>query len=72
VGYHDDGRADQEIGTSSTGQAGRLPEKSATRPTSTNSDGCCYADSWSTVQFNMPNISLQPAKQKLSVDKTVD
>ena len=32
------------------------------------SDGCCYADSWSSVQFQrMPNVSLAPGKQKLSV-----
>ena len=31
------------------------------------SDGCCYADSWSSVQFQrMPNVSLQPGKKKLS------
>ncbi|MBS0215194.1 MAG: TldD/PmbA family protein [Proteobacteria bacterium] len=32
------------------------------------SDGCCYADSWSSVQFQrMANVSLQPGKQKLGV-----
>ena len=32
------------------------------------SDGCCYADSWSSVQFQrMANVSLAPGKQKLSV-----
>ena len=32
------------------------------------SDGCCYADSWSSVQFQrMPNVSLAPGKAKLSV-----
>ncbi|WP_400192580.1 TldD/PmbA family protein [Hymenobacter sp. B81] len=36
------------------------------------SDGCCYADSWSTVQFQrMPNVSLQPGQQKLSVDEMI-
>jgi len=30
------------------------------------SDGCCYADSWSSVQFQrMPNVSLAPGKQAL-------
>jgi len=30
------------------------------------SQGCCYADSWSDVQFQrMPNISLQPGKAPL-------
>jgi TldD protein len=34
----------------------------------TESDGCCYADSWSNVQFQrMANVSLAPGKQKLSV-----
>lgn len=32
------------------------------------SDGCCYADSWSNVQFQrMANVSLAPGKDKLSV-----
>lgn len=31
------------------------------------SQGCCYADDWSSVQFQrMPNVSLSPGKQKLS------
>ena len=31
------------------------------------SQGCCYADSWSDVQFQrMPNVSLQPGKATLS------
>jgi len=31
------------------------------------SHGCCYADSWDSVQFQrMPNVSLAPGKQKLS------
>ena len=31
------------------------------------SQGCCYADDWSSVQFQrMPNVSLQPGNQKLS------
>jgi TldD protein len=31
------------------------------------SQGCCYADSWSSVQFQrMANISLTPGKKKLS------
>jgi TldD protein len=34
----------------------------------TESHGCCYGDSWSSVQFQrMPNVSLQPGKAKLSV-----
>ena len=32
------------------------------------SHGCCYADSWSSVQFQrMANVSLAPGKEKLSV-----
>jgi TldD protein len=31
------------------------------------SQGCCFADSWSDVQFQrMPNVSLKPGKAKLS------
>src|SRR3546814_11649193 len=31
------------------------------------SHGCCYADSWSSVQFQrMANVSLLPGKEKLS------
>ncbi len=33
----------------------------------TESDGCCYADSWSSVQFQrMANVSLAPGKEKLA------
>ncbi|WP_374604161.1 TldD/PmbA family protein [Arenimonas sp.] len=36
------------------------------------SHGCCYADSWSSVQFQrMANVSLAPGKQKLSVEDMV-
>ena len=36
------------------------------------SHGCCYADSWSSVQFQrMPNVSLAPGKEKLSVDEMI-
>jgi len=32
------------------------------------SQGCCYADSWASVQFQrMANVSLAPGQQKLSV-----
>ena len=32
-----------------------------------HSQGCCYADSWSSVQFQrMPNVSLQPGSKPLS------
>ena len=34
----------------------------------TESHGCCYADSWSTVQFQrMPNVSLKSNPEKYSV-----
>ncbi len=36
------------------------------------SHGCCYADSWSSVQFQrMPNVSLRPGEQPLSVDEMI-
>ncbi|MBL0164930.1 MAG: TldD/PmbA family protein [Xanthomonadales bacterium] len=32
-----------------------------------HSQGCCYADSWSSVQFQrMANVSLEPGKQRLT------
>jgi TldD protein len=37
-----------------------------------HSQGCCYAQSWSDVQFQrMPNVSLRPGKDKLSVDDII-
>jgi TldD protein len=36
------------------------------------SQGCCYADNWSSVQFQrMPNVSLQPGKDKKSIDDMI-
>lgn len=36
------------------------------------SQGCCYADNWSSVQFQrMANISLQPGTQKKSIDDLI-
>lgn len=36
------------------------------------SHGCCYADDWSSVQFQrMPNVSLAPGTEKLSVDDMI-
>lgn len=36
------------------------------------SQGCCYADNWSSVQFQrMPNVSLQPGKEKRSIDDMI-
>ncbi|HWJ04692.1 MAG TPA: TldD/PmbA family protein [Steroidobacteraceae bacterium] len=38
----------------------------------TASDGCCYADSWSSVQFQrMANVSLAAGKQKLGVAEMI-
>ena len=36
------------------------------------SHGCCYADSWSSIQFQrMPNVSLEAGKEKYSVEDMV-
>ncbi|MFN3393996.1 MAG: TldD/PmbA family protein [Candidatus Thermochlorobacter sp.] len=36
------------------------------------SHGCCYAQSWADVQFQrMPNVSLAPGKDRLSVDDLI-
>jgi TldD protein len=36
------------------------------------SQGCCYADNWSSVQFQrMANVSLQPGKEKKSIDDLI-
>lgn len=36
------------------------------------SQGCCYAQSWEDVQFQrMPNVSLKPGKDPLSVDDMI-
>jgi TldD protein len=36
------------------------------------SQGCCYADSWSDVQFQrMPNVSLQPGNEPMSVQELI-
>ncbi|GLU51219.1 TldD protein [Dyadobacter frigoris] len=36
------------------------------------SQGCCYADSWGSVQFQrMANVSLAPGKEKLSVEEMI-
>jgi TldD protein len=37
-----------------------------------HSQGCCYSQSWSDVQFQrMPNVSLRPGKERLSVDDMI-
>lgn len=34
----------------------------------TESNGCCYAQSWNDVQFQrMPNVSLEPGKEKYNI-----
>jgi TldD protein len=36
------------------------------------SQGCCYADNWASVQFQrMANISLQPGQEKRSIDDMI-
>ena len=36
------------------------------------SDGCCYADSWASVQFQrMPNVSLEPGERPLTPAQVV-
>ncbi|QLE02698.1 TldD/PmbA family protein [Galbibacter sp. BG1] len=36
------------------------------------SHGCCYAQSWNDVQFQrMPNVSLEPGKEKYSIDEMI-
>ncbi|NII29763.1 TldD/PmbA family protein [Pseudoflavitalea sp. X16] len=36
------------------------------------SQGCCYSQGWDDIQFQrMPNVSLRPGKQKLSVDDLI-
>ena len=36
------------------------------------SHGCCYADSWGSVQFQrMPNVSLAAGKEELSVEEMI-
>ncbi|QKX16594.1 TldD/PmbA family protein [Microbulbifer sp. YPW1] len=36
------------------------------------SHGCCYADSWSSVQFQrMPNVSLAPGEEKYSAKEMI-
>lgn len=38
----------------------------------TESNGCCYSQGWDDVQFQrMPNVSLEPGKEKLSVDEMI-
>ncbi|MDI1253216.1 TldD/PmbA family protein [Thermomonas sp.] len=70
VGYDDEGVATQKWDII---RDGKLVSLQAIRDQAhmlglDHSQGCCYADSWSSVQFQrMPNVSLQPGKQPLSV-----
>ncbi len=37
-----------------------------------SSRGCCHADSWGSVPFaRMPNVSLEPSKQRASLDELI-
>ncbi|MEO5629395.1 MAG: TldD/PmbA family protein [Thermomonas sp.] len=70
VGYDDEGVATQKWDII---RDGKLVSLQAIRDQAhmlglEHSQGCCYADSWSSVQFQrMPNVSLQPGKAPLSV-----
>ena len=70
VGYDDEGVKTKKWDLISNG---KLVDYQAIRDQAhilgkTESDGCCYADSWSSVQFQrMANVSLQAGKDKLSV-----
>jgi len=36
------------------------------------SHGCCYADSWNSIQFQrMPNVSLAPGQEQMTVEEMV-
>jgi TldD protein len=38
----------------------------------TTSYGCCHADSWGSVPFpRMPNVSLEPSNEKVSLDELI-
>ena len=70
VGYDDEGVKTKRWDLVS---AGKLVDYQTIRDQAhilgkTESDGCCYADSWSSVQFQrMANVSLAAGKTKLSV-----
>ncbi|MGV8944237.1 TldD/PmbA family protein [Thermomonas sp.] len=74
VGYDDEGVKTQKWDII---RDGKLVNLQATRDQAhmlglEHSQGCCYADSWSSVQFQrMPNVSLQPGKKTLSVAEMV-
>ena len=74
VGYDDEGVATKAWPLI---QDGKLVDYQATRDQAhilgkTESDGCSYADSWSTVQFQrMANISLKPGTQKMTANDMI-
>ncbi len=74
VGYDDEGIATKRWDMITDG---KLVDYQATRDQAhilgkTASDGCSYADSWSSVQFQrMANVSLAPGQAKLSVDDMI-
>ena len=74
VGYDDEGVRCKEWPLI---QDGKLVDYQATRDQAhilgkTESDGCSYADSWSTVQFQrMANISLRPGRTPMSVSDMI-
>ena len=74
VGYDDEGVATKSWPLI---QAGRLVDYQATRDQAhilgkTESDGCSYADSWSTVQFQrMPNVSLRPGTTPMTASDMI-
>ncbi|MET0756252.1 MAG: TldD/PmbA family protein, partial [Pseudoxanthomonas sp.] len=69
VGYDDEGVKTKQWDLISNG---KLVDYQAIRDQAhilgkKESDGCCYADSWSSVQFQrMANVSLAPGKAELS------
>ena len=69
VGYDDEGVATQRWDII---RDGKLVSLQAIRDQAHmlglgHSQGCCYADSWSSVQFQrMPNVSLQPGQKPLT------
>ncbi|MEN4902218.1 TldD/PmbA family protein [Luteimonas sp. TWI1437] len=74
VAYDDEGVATKRWNLI---DAGKLVDYQATRDQAhilgkTESDGCSYADAWSSVQFQrMPNVSLAAGRTPLSVEQMI-
>src|SRR5690606_38474959 len=74
VGYDDEG---VKTGRWDLVRGGILVDYQATRDQAhilgkDESDGCSYADSWSSVQFQrMPNVSLAPGRRPLTVAQMI-